>query len=186
MVCLIFRKFIIELTVAATYCRMDPNTVLCSHLPKAVLLRRSISSKLAFPGLDQSVIPIFPINSSVPINGARLIRRQVPICPAFALTEYKVQGATFDTAVLDLQRGPKSQWTSTHKRFCSTYVQLSRLKTLSGIKLLAPIILDDVANEPKDKLIEEDTRLDKLSSITLGRLLGNSSHQDATNSDLNK
>lgn len=81
---------------------MDPNTVLCSHLPKAVLLRRSISSKLAFPGLDQSVIPIFPINSSVPINGARLIRRQVPICPAFALTEYKFQGAIFDTAVLDL------------------------------------------------------------------------------------
>ena len=65
-------------------------------------------------------------------------------------------------------------------------MQLSRLKTLSGIKLLAPIILDDVANEPKDKLIEEDTRLDKLSSITLGRLLGNSSHQDATNSDLNE
>lgn len=53
---------------------------------------------------------------------------------------------------------------------------------MSGIKLLAPIILDNVANEPKDKLIEEDTRLDKLFSITLGRLLGNGSHQDATSS----
>ena len=65
-------------------------------------------------------------------------------------------------------------------------MQLSRLKTLPGIKLLAPIILDDVANKPKDKLIEEDTRLNKLSSITLGQLLGTDSNQDTTNSDLSK
>ncbi len=123
---------IIKLTIVATYSQLDANTILCSHPPKAVLLHRSIPSKLAFSGLDHSVIPIFPINSSLPINGARLIQWQVPICPAFALTKYKVQGATFKTAVLDLQRGPKSQWISTHKRFCSTYLQLSRLKSLSG------------------------------------------------------
>ncbi len=109
-----------------------------------------------------------------------MIRRQVPICSAFALTEYKVQRATFTTAVLDLQRGQKSQWISTHKRFCSTYVQLSRLKSLSGLKLLAPIVLDDVANEFKNRLMEEDAHLDKLTSITLGRLLASGSIQNAT------
>ena len=88
---------------------MNLNIVLCSYPPKAVILRQSISSKLAFPRLDQFVNTIFLINLSVPINEARLIQQQVSICPAFPLTEYKVQRATFDTAVLDLQQRPKSQ-----------------------------------------------------------------------------
>ena len=99
MVYLISRKFIIELTVVATYRQIDANTVLCSHLPKAILLRQSIFSKLAFSEFDQSVIPIFLINLSVLINKARLLKQQVLICLTFALTEYKVLEATFDTVV---------------------------------------------------------------------------------------
>lgn len=142
-----------------------------NHPLKSVLLHWFIPSKLAFSKLDYFIISIFAINSSLPINGARLIWQQVPICLAFALTEYKVQRATFETAVLDLQRGPKSQWKSTYKHFCSNYVELLKLKSLLGLQLLAQIILDNIANKPKNQLIEEHVRLDKLTSIIYDQLL---------------
>lgn len=59
-------------------------------------------------------------------------------------------------------------------------MQLLKLNILSDLKLLVSIILDNIANQFKDKLIEEDVRFDKLSSIILGCLLGNSTHQNAT------
>ena len=65
-------------------------------------------------------------------------------------------------------------------------MQLSRLKTLLEIKLLVLIIFNNVANESKDKLIEEDTHFNKLSFIIFGQLLGTGLYQDATNFDLNK
>lgn len=48
------------------------------------------------------------------------------------------------------------------------------LKSLLGLKLLASIVFDNIANEPQNWLMEEDVYPDKLTSITLGRLLATS------------
>jgi len=33
-----------------------------------------------------------------------VIRHQVPVTPAWAITDYKVQGSTYDTIIVDLHR----------------------------------------------------------------------------------
>jgi hypothetical protein len=50
------------------------------------------------------------------------------MCPAFSLTDYKVQGSTLTTAVLDLKDDPTSKGRDHHKKYCSTNVQLLRLQ----------------------------------------------------------
>lgn len=70
----------------------------------------------------------------------------------FAVTDYKVQGATFQIAVLDLHRKSNSGSGGSHKKICSTYVQLSCLQTLDGVQLLQPIILEDIGSKPDLKL----------------------------------
>ena len=103
-------------------------------------------------------------------------RRQIGLTPGFAFTEYKVQGATFESAVLDLRRKNKRRGES-HKRFCSTYVQLSRLRTLQGVFLLEKIDLDDIDNKPHAELRAEDIRLQALEQQTLNAFQRAASHR---------
>lgn len=60
-------------------------------------------------------------------------RLQILMIPDFAITEYKVKGATFQMVILDLYRNTKLENQSSYKRFCSNYVQLLRLQTLDKI-----------------------------------------------------
>ncbi len=101
------------------------------------------------------------------MRGMSVTRLQIPMTPGFAVTDYKVQGATFRTAVLDLHRHSKSRDKGSHKRFCSTYVQLSRLQTLDGVGLLQPITLDDIGSKPHPKLQDESLKLDSMLDQTL-------------------
>src|SRR6267378_57143 len=57
----------------------------------------------SFEGLDEGVIPVFPIERSITIKSYSIRRKQVPTCAAFSLTDYKVQGQTFIEAILDLK-----------------------------------------------------------------------------------
>lgn len=87
--------------------------------------------------------------------------------PGFAITDYKVQGATFKEAVLDLRRKSVDKTKNSHKTFCSTYVQLSRLQSLEGLHLLEPIELNDINNFPDPNLSEASRFFDQLSQNTL-------------------
>lgn len=68
--------------------------------------------------------------------------------PGFAVTDYKVQKAIFQIAVLDLHKKSNSGSVDSHKKFYSAYVQLLRLQTLDGVQLLQPIILEDIGSKP--------------------------------------
>jgi hypothetical protein len=70
---------------------------------------------------------IFPIERSISMKGLSVRRKQIPICPAFCLTDYKVQGSTLSSAILDLKNDPSRRGQDTHRKYCSLYVQLSRL-----------------------------------------------------------
>ena len=94
-------------------------------------------------------------------------RRQVRICLAFCLTDYKVQGANLDSVILDLKDDRKSRRQDSHRKYCSTYVQLSRLRSLTGLHLLQPIDMSDLQHKPDPQLLGGMQRLQALELDTL-------------------
>jgi len=89
------------------------------------------------------------------------------MCPAFSLTDYKVQGSTLKIAVLDLKDDPTAKGQSEHKKFCSMYVQLSRTQSLAGLHLLQKLDMKDLQFRPHDGLLAEMERLHELEDETI-------------------
>src|SRR3954447_25068351 len=77
--------------------------VLCTKPPACVLFSQENSEHPAFKDLEAKVLPVFPIERSIKIKEYSVRRRQVPIWPAFGLTDYKIQGSTLITTVLDIK-----------------------------------------------------------------------------------
>jgi len=95
------------------------------------------------------------------------IRRQVPMCPAFGLTDYKVQGKTLSQAIVNLKDDQHNRGQDSTTKFCSRYVQVSRPQSWDGLKLLRRIEMKDLAFHPHPKLIAEMKRLQELEHKTL-------------------
>src|SRR5204863_3813163 len=133
----------------------------------AFFFRQENSEHPAFEDLEAKVLPVFPIERSIKIKEYSVRRRQVPICPAFSLTDYKVQGSTLVTAVLDIKNDPTAKGQDGHKKFCSLYVQLSRLRSLKGLHLLQEIDMNDLQYRPHDGLVAEMERLRQLEQATI-------------------
>jgi len=96
-----------------------------------------------------------------------MTRHQVPVTPAWAITQQKAQGSTFDSVTVDLHwHSISAKDGSSHSRYCSCYVQLSRVRCLRDLYLLQPVTLRDLNGRP-DKLLEvEDQRIADLASLT--------------------
>jgi hypothetical protein len=146
---------------------MDDLYILCTKPPACVLFQRDNSAHSKFDDLDAKIIPVFPLERSITIKGHSVRRRQVPMCPAFSLTDYKVQVSTLTTAVLDLKHDPTARGQDGHKKYCSTYVQLSRLRSLHGVHLLQRIDMQDLQFQPDDQLKVEMARLYTLQQETM-------------------
>jgi hypothetical protein len=81
--------------------------------------------------------------------------------------DYKIQGSTLPTAVLDLKDDPTAKGQSEHKKYCSLYVQLSRLRSLDGLHLLQNIDMKDLQFHPDGALLAEMERLCILEQETM-------------------
>lgn len=113
-------------------------------------------------------MPVFPVDSTVHHNGLAIKQKHILLTPAFVLAEYKVQGSTFKSAVVDLKRTKHVKaLQEIYKNFYSTYVQLSQLTTLEGVQLLEPITLFDVSYKPHSNLKFETIRLNWLLELIL-------------------
>jgi hypothetical protein len=112
-------------------------------------------------------MPIFPIERSISVKGLSVRRKQIPICPAFCLTDYKVQGSTLSAAILDPKNDTARRGQDSHRKYCSLYVQLSRLRSFEGLHLLQKITTDDLRFSPDPDLIVEMERLCGLEAKTL-------------------
>lgn len=58
-------------------------------------------------------------------------------------------------------------------------MQQSRLRNLLSLKLLTPIVLNNVINKPKNRLVKKDTYLNKLFSIISSSLLASNVVENA-------
>lgn len=85
---------------------------------------------------SKKVFPIFLAKSIIPVDDISITKLQILIKPSFVVLGYKVQRASFQKVVPNLYHNSKVRDKNLHKRFHSTYVQLSRLQTLDKIKLL--------------------------------------------------
>ncbi len=117
--------------------------------------------------LPENVFPIFPAKFIFTMYGISVTRLKILMTPGFAITDYKVQGTTFQTAVLDLHRHSKSKDKDSHKRFCSNYVQLFRLQIFDGVGLLQLITLNDIESKLHSKLQNKSLKIDNWSDQTL-------------------
>ncbi|KAF8860613.1 hypothetical protein BDZ45DRAFT_800769 [Acephala macrosclerotiorum] len=152
---------------ASEFFEMDDLYILCTKPLACVLFQRDSSEHAKFDDLDTKIILVFPLERSITIKGHSVRRRQVPMCPEFSLTDYKVQGSTLTTAVLDLKDDPTARGQDGHKKYCSTYVQLSRLRSLDGLHLLQRIEMEDLRFRPDDRLLVEMQRLKALERETI-------------------
>ena len=96
-----------------------------------------------------------------------VFRHQVPVTPGWVITDYKVQGATYDNITVDLHRPENNKNKETrHKQHCSNYVQLTRTKSLQGLNLLQRVTFADLNVRPDKLLVQEDERLATLAAST--------------------
>lgn len=156
-----------KLKLIAEFFEIDDLYVLCTKPPACLLFRQDNSKHVAFDDLEAKEIPVFPIERSITVKGYSIRRKQVPICPGFSLTDYKVQGSTLKTAVLDLKDDPTARGQTEHKKFCSMYVQLSRLQSLDRLYLLQAIDMKDLRFRPHEGLLAEMERLHQLEEETI-------------------
>jgi hypothetical protein len=112
-------------TQVADFHELDELYTFCTKPPPCLLFKPNRSKSISLQSLNQNVLPIFPLEASITVKGYSVRRRQIPICPAFCLTDYKIQGTSLDSAILDLKDDRKCRGQDSHRRFCSTYVQLS-------------------------------------------------------------
>jgi hypothetical protein len=146
---------------------VDDIHIPCTKPPRCVLFNRFGADRTSFEGLDEGVIPVFPIERSIKIKSYSIRRKQVPTCAAFSLTDYKVQGQTFIEAILDLKNDTGTRERDSHRKFCSRNVQLSRLTSFAGLHLLQRLDMSDISGGPHKLLLAEMSRLEDLEKQTL-------------------
>ena len=156
-------------TSIASWVELDDRFVLCTVPLRCVLVRPAHAHNLSFSDIPDGLVPVFPVQmkGQIPsMPGLSFYRHQVPLTLGFAFTDYKSQGSTFVSLILDLLFG-KQRGVDQHGKWTSINVQLGRVKSLSGVWLREPVTLEDVSFTPHPDLRVELSRLEALEQLTL-------------------
>lgn len=136
--------------------------------PSYIIFKADNGLAPLFRGLQPGEWPLSPRQTSIRgtkgMKTSGITRKQVNLVPGWAITDYKCQGQTHNSIVVDIR---KSKAFSASKQYTSVYVQLSRCRSLSGLHLLAAINLADVSAKPPLELRAEFQRLRELERRTL-------------------
>ncbi|OKO94694.1 ATP-dependent DNA helicase pfh1 [Penicillium subrubescens] len=151
----------------AEFFQIDDLYIMCTKPPACILFKPDRPKPTAFQDLEPSILPVFPLERSITLKGYSVRRKQVPMCPAYCLTDYKVQGSTLVAAILDLKDDPTIRGQDRHRKYCSTYVQLSRLRSSKGLHLLQEVDMEDLRFGPDPRLLTEMQRLQALEKTTI-------------------
>lgn len=135
--------------------------------PAVVLFRPLFCRDQKFPGLPKGIIPIFPTHKSFKLggrSGIRINREQLALTPVYAFTDFKSQGQTIESVVVDLAKPPSGKITG-----FNTYVALSRSRGRDTIRLLRDFDEKMFTVHPNEHLRREDARLERLEKETQKR-----------------
>lgn len=158
-------------TVVGIVCHPDEQThseeneiMPLGRLPVYILVKmdRTRTGKLSH--LEGSVIPIQPASRSFRIklkeNGKDVVhsvqRRQFPMMAAYAFTDYRSQGQTLASAIVDIATPP-----SGGLNLFNLYVALSRSRRRSHVRLLRDFDDSIFLKTHSNKLLMEDDRLEE-------------------------
>ncbi|KIL54765.1 hypothetical protein M378DRAFT_1051766 [Amanita muscaria Koide BX008] len=137
------------------------------HFPPACVLIKLERMRVGhFEELSERVVPIFPVESKIRLQLTRkktvtVTRRQIPLTPAYAFTDYRAQGQSLPYVIVDLGRPPTGKLTA-----FNAYVALSRSAGRKTIKLLREFDEELFTTVPCEELEEEDIRLEALDRKT--------------------
>ncbi len=143
----------------------DRPVVLLQHLPVCVLVKMARTRASPLEGLPTGVIPVEPLKISMQIQHTRTVgaplrrtvhRRQFPITAAYAFTDYRSQGQTIPTVIVDIKSPPGPAKLS----LFNLYVALSRSSGRQTIRLLRDFDPRLFFEAHEDDLLKEDERLE--------------------------
>ncbi|VDC00928.1 unnamed protein product [Peniophora sp. CBMAI 1063] len=116
-----------------------------------------------YPELPEDIIPVFPSRTTHKFWSdyaecwVSFTREQLPLMPAYVYTDYKAQGRSLDSVIVDLASTTKPQ---------GRYVMLSRVKTLEGLAVLRPFS-SECFTKPLSKYIRDELgRISELANKT--------------------
>ena len=133
-------------------------TIQLQYPPAAILFKPLFSHKHKFPGLPEGTVPIFPTKKKFKLGGRSGVcieREQFALTPAYAFTDFKSQGQTIESVIVDLAKPPSGTLTGFH-----TYVSLSRSHGRGTIRLLRDFDERLFTKHPNEYLRREDARLE--------------------------
>jgi len=103
-----------------------------------VKLKHDVGVNVNLPGLPPSVVGIEPIKMTYAKGKKTVSFLQFPVSLAYAITDYKCQGKTFNWVIVDLKK-PSGPCPS-----ASPYIQLSRARTRDRLSILRPFSPDEL------------------------------------------
>lgn len=141
--------------------------VTLQYPPAYILVRMHRTKAPRLEGLEEGVIPLEPMERKFEISlpggqGRRWVhRRQLPLTAAYAFTDYRGQGQTLETVVVDIGPVPTGKLTP-----FNAYVALSRAAGADRIRLLRDFDDELFTTVPSPELELEDRRLKILDEKT--------------------
>jgi len=142
---------------------IEHDTVHLQFPPAAVVLQLDFTQFPIVPGLQRGQAPLFPIAKKFRIGkpSVSVQRRQLPLTPAYAFTDFKSQGQTINHVIVDL--GKTVQFALSP---FNAYVALSHSKGRDTIRLLRDFEDNLFTCHPSENLREEELRLTQLAENT--------------------
>jgi hypothetical protein len=134
-------------------------------LPSYILVRLQSTSEnqvVQISGLPANVVPIWPESFRYDAGHGRWAKlRQFPVTLAYAITDFKSQGQTYEWLRVDIKK-PQTGNASV----MSPYVQLSRGQSLQRLSILRPFNPDDLRLPIPKELIDELEWERKMNELT--------------------
>ena len=143
--------------------------------PKCLLVKVTDPKFSQLDGFPQGILPLFPSTFKIevlvlqdlsPRQTTVIRRRQIPCSAAFAITDYRSQGRTFNQVILDFESANKKT-EGGHRTFTAVYVALSRTGSISGLSFLRGFSQSTFLVKPDPQLEKQMSRLQALERRSL-------------------
>ncbi|KAI1462875.1 hypothetical protein F4805DRAFT_409571 [Annulohypoxylon moriforme] len=141
--------------------------------PISIFVESANTQAISMPGITSGLIPLFPTKVYASKENKSFVRSRpfdrqgFTLTPTFAITEFKAQGQTLPKAFLSLTSRQNIRKGSD---FTATYVQLSRVVSLEGLRLLSTINKEHwMSLKLSTRMNTEIERLIKLDEKTMAR-----------------